>query len=205
VNTPTLSEVIAVAVGARLAEVNVAIPASVESYDRTTQKASVKPLIRAVRTDSDGTRVAESRPVINDVPVVFPGAGAYSITFPLAAGDTVLLVFSQASLDKWLAAGGEVDPLDPRRFALSDAVAIPGLRPFSAPVEDTDATAMVLQSGGEIHAGGSSSLATKADIDALKTYIAMHAHTGVTTGGGTSGPPSSSPPSADGTSILKGA
>lgn len=203
-NTPTLAEVIAGAVGARLAELNVAIPASVQSYDRATQKASVKPLIRSVLTDSDGTRVAEGRPIINDVPVVFPGAGAYSITFPLAAGDTVLLVFSQASLDKWLSSGGEVDPLDPRRFALSDAIAIPGLRPFSAPVEGTDDTAMVIQSGGEIHAGGTQQLALKSDVDALRLVLNAHVHSGVTTGPGSSGPLASPVAAMTGTSVLKG-
>lgn len=58
-------------------------------------------------------------------------------------------------------------------------------------------------SGGEILAGGSASLATKADLDALKTYLDEHTHTGVTTGGGSSGPPAPSP-SPSGTGTLKG-
>lgn len=58
--------------------------------------------------------------------------------------------------------------------------------------------------GGEILGGGSSQLATKADIDALENYIAGHAHGGVTSGSAASGPPASPPPPASGTGVLKG-
>ena len=61
--------------------------------------------------------------------------------------------------------------------------------------------------GGQVlvhDAGSAVALATKADIDALKSWAATHAHTGVTTGAGTSGPPGVAPPSASGTSVLKG-
>ena len=54
------------------------------------------------------------------------------------------------------------------------------------------------------HGGVALPLATKADIDALRTYVAAHIHSGVTTGGGVSGTPSVSPPDAVGTTVLKG-
>jgi len=60
-------------------------------------------------------------------------SGADLVT-PVAVGDTGLLVFCDGSLDVWLSKGGLVDPLDDRHHALSDAVFIPGLRPFSNPV-----------------------------------------------------------------------
>ena len=47
--------------------------------------------------------------------------------FDLVPGDTVLLVFSERSIDKWAQQGGEVDPLDSRLHHLSDPVALPGL------------------------------------------------------------------------------
>lgn len=52
--------------------------------------------------------------------------------------------------------------------------------------------------------GTAISLATKADIDALATYIASHIHGGVTPGTGPSGPPAGPPPHATGTQVLMG-
>jgi len=49
-----------------------------------------------------------------------------------------MLLFSQASIDKWRKQGGKVDPVRDRRHDLSDAIAIPGLRSFS---EATDQVA----------------------------------------------------------------
>lgn len=59
------------------------------------------------------------------------------LALPVAVGDTGLLIFSDRSLDVWLATGGIVDPGDDRRHALSDAVFVPGLRPFSSPLVTT--------------------------------------------------------------------
>jgi hypothetical protein len=144
----------------------------VESYDATTQKASVQPLIkRGYYDEKGGVRQAESLPIITGVPVLFPGGGGCRITWPIAVGDTVLLVFSEASLDKWVVTGGEVDPRDDRRHSLSDAVAIPGLRPFKNATA-ADGTNVVIEAPAEIHAGGSSALALQAELADLKSRIA---------------------------------
>lgn len=208
--TPTLSELLRTAMSAKMTDVHTAIPAKVLSYDSTKQSVSVQPLIRRGYVDAAGERQVESLPVINGVPVSFPGSGNFSITWPLAEGDTGLLLFAEASIDKWKSYGGEVDPMDDRRFHLSDAVFVPGLRPFNSAIPSTGvhATAMVIQSNGAIHAGGSSALALKADIDALRAWAATHTHIGCAPGGvlDLSGAPSTpGPPSAAGTTILKGA
>ncbi len=51
--------------------------------------------------------------------------------------------------------------------------------------------------------GAAAALATKADIDALKTYISTHTHSGVTAGAAVSGVPAAAPPNATGTTVLK--
>lgn len=129
--TPTFADVIRRAIDARLAEVHTAIPAKVEAFDAATQLAEVKPLVQAERIDETGARVVEPLPVIVGVPVVFPGANGFRVTFPITQGDTVLLVFSEASIDNWLEQGTDVDPGTPRRFHIKDAIAIPGLHPKS--------------------------------------------------------------------------
>lgn len=216
-NNPTLADVLRGALDSRLGDLHVAIPARVESYNADRQSCSAQPLVRVAVPEAqveDDSRAVERLPVINGVPVVFPGAGDYSITWPLAKGDIVLLVFSEAALDKWKTRGDDVDPGDDRRHALSDAIAIPGLRAFggkgsAAPVSGAGGSgsapdALVIQAP-EIRAGGTDALALASELNALRTAFNAHVHTGVTTGGGSSGTtPSAVATPYDGTAVLKG-
>lgn len=79
-------------------------------------------------TFSDGDTL--DAPVINSVPVCWPtgNGGKAAIRFPLAKGDTGLLVFNDRSLDQWMKSDGRpTNPKDGRSHDLSDAVFIPGL------------------------------------------------------------------------------
>lgn len=154
-NTPTMNAVLEVALDARLAQVNTCMPASVTTFDMATQTCSVQPLLRCVYYDEAGARKTEPLPVINHVPVVYFGAGAFSDVFPLEKGDTVLLLFSQASIDRWSDRGGQVDPQDERRFHLSDAIALPGLRARAHASSETADGVRVI-AGPEIRIGGAS-------------------------------------------------
>lgn len=131
--TPSLAEVIRLAIDNRLADVHVALPASVERYNPTLQLIDAKPLLRQMVEGEDGAEVSLSLPVVTNVPVIFPGASGFRLTFPLAKGDVVLLVVSERSLDRWKTVGGEVNPVDLRTHHISDAVAIPGLHPNTKP------------------------------------------------------------------------
>lgn len=170
--TPTIAEVIRRAVEARLVDVHTAIPARVTRYDATTCVVDAAPLVRAPETAEDGTVTYTALPVVTNVPVAFPGAGGFRVTFPVAVGDTVLLVFTEASLDRWMQFGGEVDPEDPRRFALSDAIAIPGVRPAAQAVAAaTDA--VVVESTADIRLGTK----TAAEAVALASKVATELNT----------------------------
>lgn len=201
--TPTLQAILLRAVERAQRGIRQALPAKVESYDEATRKASVQPLLLEGYTDAAGDRVAEALPVITNVPIVFPGSGGARVRWPIARGDTVLLIFSSASLDRWLVRGGMLDPGDDRNHDINDCFAVPGVQTFA---EAGDADTMIeFTAAGQINVGGSSPLATKADIDALRAWCAPHTHSGVTTGGGVSGPPVVTPPNAAGTLITKGA
>lgn len=157
----------------------VALPGRIESYDSTTQKASVKPLISDSYLNETGERVEEPIPVIDSVPVVNLNGGGFYLTFPIKKGDIVLLIFSSSSLDRWLSLGGEVDPLDDRRHDISDAIAIPGLKSFSSPLPNVPSSSVFLgkPSNGievtdsEVKAGGSNKLATHQDLVSLKNIL----------------------------------
>jgi hypothetical protein len=86
-----------------------------------------------------------------DVPVVWPRGGQAQLHLPLAQGDGVLLLFSERSLAGWLPSGGQVTPDDERLLDLTDAIAVPGLNPFSkaSPVS-TPREATLAHGGGYV-------------------------------------------------------
>ena len=124
---PTLDAVIKKGIDSALADMHVSKPGVVETYDSTTQKASLQPLVK--RTYEDGT--VQRWPVVNNVQINFPRGGGFALTLPMKNGDKALLVFSDQSLDEWLSSGEEVTPKDPRRHDESDAVALPGIHSFA--------------------------------------------------------------------------
>ena len=153
------SDIILSAIKSIISGMHTCLPGRIESYDYTTQKASVLPLLRDVYSDGEEINM----PVIIDVPVVFPAIGSVGLTFPVNAGDGVLLVFAERSLDKWLSRGGVVTPDDPRRFDLSDAIAIVGLNPFTETSQADNNTDVTLQNGTaklKLQTGGKVALGT---------------------------------------------
>jgi hypothetical protein len=153
--SPEPEEVLRQAFSYFLGDTHTALPARVEEYYPDEQKIDAKPLIKRRVVGGDGSELLEELPIIPDVPVAFPRNANFFLTFPLAAGDLVLLVFAERSLDKWLASTGEdTDPDEFRMHDLSDAVALPGLYPFSSAIKDVDKEGMALghdKDGMQIH------------------------------------------------------
>jgi hypothetical protein len=131
--SPTLADVIDTALTRRLQGVHTALPARVEAYDAATQTVDAQPLVQAFALEEDGTFTWYALPVVTHVPVTFTGGGGFRGTYPVAQGDTVLLVFAEASLDAWQPAGGVSQPPDLRRHHLADAIAIAGLHDDGKP------------------------------------------------------------------------
>lgn len=90
-------------------------------------------------TSEQGDRTTTRLPVINNVPIIFPGSGGVRIKWPVKVGDYVWLNFCCRSIDRWLAQGGEVDPEDDRQHAIDDAVAFC----IHNPANPNDATPMI--------------------------------------------------------------
>lgn len=191
------------------AVVNVCLPGVVTAYDKTTQSASVH-IVPCFRRKDPLTKTVEpyQPPDIHGVPVAFPGAGDFSVTWPLAVGDTGMIFFSDRSMDEWKSVGGtDSEPQDLRRHNLTDAIFVPGLRSFAeaVPADGVDDDAMVL-GAPEIKLGSSAAsdfvaLASlvRTELDAIWTAFDGHSHTYIpgtlavqlTTGnpsGGPSGP-----------------
>lgn len=110
-----------------------AIPAKVmQVEDAGEQRVAVKPLINNVFPDWEDSI---EFPTILSVQLMFPSSSTSAITFPINAGDTVLLVFAQSCIDVFKSGDGTTQPpSDYRRFDKRDAIAIPGLFPFGMAV-----------------------------------------------------------------------
>lgn len=137
----TLTTVIDNQIDARLAELHTCMPAKVVKVDVAAAKCDVQPLLK--RTYGDETTV--KLPVITNVPISFYRAGKSFISLPVHVGDIVELRFAERSLDIWLEKGGEVDPLDPRKFDLSDAIAYPGVYPYNDPPAGATANDIIIK------------------------------------------------------------
>ncbi len=122
--TPTLAQVIKDGIEKELLEVHTSMPAAIVSYDAKTNLAVVCPsLKRKYKTEEN----AIDLPLISNVPVGHLKFGDSHIRFPVKPGNEGYLQIMERSIDKWSETGGLVDPDDPRKFALSDAVFIPQL------------------------------------------------------------------------------
>ena len=168
---PLPATVIRRAIRAALRQVRVMLPGRIVSYDATTCQADVQPLIMEAQTQPDGSTIVERLPVVTHCPVVFCGGGGARLTFPIAVGDTCLLMFSSSSLDQWLAVGGEVDPADDRRQHISDGIALVGINDF-AHATPAHATATVL-TGNDVRLGDANggAIAKNADLSSLVNVL----------------------------------
>ena len=104
-------------------EINTSMPAVVRAVRGNTVDVEI-PVLRII------TSGGKLRPLeIDMVPVVYPGAGRWTLKFPIAKGDSGLLVFAQRDCDSWFASGEETVPGTGRMHDYSDGIFIPGLRP----------------------------------------------------------------------------
>jgi hypothetical protein len=146
--TPGLSEVMTNAIDYFLRNVHTSMPGIITKYDQSTGLANVQPALNRKYKSEDS---AIALPIISNVPVAMPRAGNALIKVPLQVGDSVLLIFSERSIDRWLENGGTVDPQDSIMFALNDAVAIPSLFAKTDPPKPNTAATSVEISNGTAH------------------------------------------------------
>ena len=119
------ARVIPKAIERALKGINTAMPGEVISYDADTRRANVRGSIQLLMVD--GTTV--DRPVIANAPVVFPMSGTFAMTWPLHAGDPVLLVFSQRGIGNWKREHAQSPPAVDSLLSERDAMVIPGFGP----------------------------------------------------------------------------
>lgn len=113
------------------AEMWTSIPAIVQGVDLTKMTVEVQPAIQGIVTNPDDSETYVNLPLLVDVPLVFPKSTGFALTFPIAAGDEVLVILASRCIDAWWQSGGIQKPMETRMHDLSDGFAIPG--PCSLP------------------------------------------------------------------------
>lgn len=183
-----LAELLSLAVGQGLSDLFVGLPGRVESYSASASTADVRPMLRRPVDDPDGSALFEDLPVIPSVRVVWPGGGGFAISFPLAEGDTGVLLCLDYPIDGWGRNGALASPGDLRAHSLSSAVFIPGLRHNGNALaaasgsnvvigSDTSANARIVITPSRTEIGGSSDAAALASrVKTLETALVNHIH-----------------------------
>lgn len=180
--TPTFSDVFYKVLSSFELDLHVALPGRVTAYNNSDQLVDVILGIKSILTTDEGEPQEEELPVLYDIPVVFPRSKEFFISFPLSAGDFVLVIFNERPMDQWIERAGEQvpasgvygDPVAPGLRSMHDlngAVAIPGLFPSKLTLSETSSSYMVIgkeggqqisieATSGEVHIGenGSSDL-----------------------------------------------
>lgn len=139
------------AIESRVRNIHTAMPGRVESYDAGSQTASIVPMVipTVPGADEDDGEAAAPLPKLLSVPVIFPRAGDFAITFPVRKGDTVLLIFAERDIGRWRATGERERPIVSTPHGISGAIAIPGLYPSGDALSGVDEDALFLgQPGG---------------------------------------------------------
>lgn len=124
-------ESLRLAMESQQAQIWTALPGVVVAVNLAAQTLSVQPTVQGSVASPDGAKQLVNLPLLVDVPIVWPRAGGFALTFPIAAGDEVLVVFASRCIDSWWQSGGIGAPAEARMHDLSDGFAI--LAPTSQP------------------------------------------------------------------------
>lgn len=156
-----------------------ALPSVVTAVDLSKQTVSVQPSVQGNISSPDGSSQSVNLPLLVDVPIVWPRAGGFALTFPIVAGDEVLVVFASRCIDSWWQSGGVGVQAEVRMHDLSDGFAV--LAPTSQPKKLSDVSSSNVQLRDEagttyveIAPGGKIKLlgATSIDLNAPTVNIA---------------------------------
>lgn len=139
------------------ASIHTALTGTVTAFNPATMTVDVQPATKSAIRQPDGSVKLIPYPLLTGVPVSFPGGGGATLTFPIKAGDEVLVTFASRSTDAWSQSGGEQNPMDARTQDLSDGIAHVGVR-----------------SSGKLPTGGASSDSTELRTDDGKKRVSLN-------------------------------
>ena len=141
-----------------------ALPGFITKYDPVKNTCEVQPTIQAVVLTAQGKKVPVTMPLLVDCPVIFPSGGGFTLTFPLAVKDEVLVIFSSRCIDSWWHSGGIQVQAELRMHDLSDGFILPGPKSVPNVVPSISATDVQLRNtAGNVRIG----IKANGDIEVL--------------------------------------
>lgn len=197
-----------------------AIPGIIVDVQPAAMTCSVQPSVQSKYTNPR-TQVEQwvSLPMLINCPLVFPQGGGFALTFPVVAGDEVLVVFASRCIDLWWQDGGVQPQAEVRMHDISDGFALAGVRSVPRALADWSQTDVELRSDDGTAAVAISpdkriavtspdritltapnivmngtlalngSMVATGNVTGNGTSLHTHIHSGVDTGAGNSGPP----------------
>ena len=125
--------------------VHVSMIGKIESYDPSTNRASITPV--GSFTAPDWQEIPY--PTIHNVPLQYPcgNGGKSGCTFPVKTGDTCIIIFADRQIENFLS-GEKSD--DMRNHSLNDAYAIPTLFSASVPTLKSNSDDVCLFNNGSL-------------------------------------------------------
>lgn len=116
----------------RQSQIWTAMPGIIQSVNFSKMTCVVQLTIQGQIEDANGNIQSVNISPLVDVPLLFPSGGGFTVTFPMAVNDEVLVVMASRCIDSWWQSGGYQNlPMETRMHDLSDGFAIPG--PKSVP------------------------------------------------------------------------
>ncbi len=180
------------------------LPGIVQSYDRTTNRAVVKPAVTGIA--SLGQKIP--KPELVNIPVLTLQGGGIFMSFPLKAGDSGWLIACDRDISVFKQNLEESSPNSYRKHCFNDAFFIPDkINNISVSEDDTGAVVISTLDGGtkfslkdgEIKLTGKTIITGDTKIDGTLTVsgdvtgagisLSTHTHTGVEPGSGNTGGP----------------
>lgn len=132
--TPTMAKVIQEAIRSQILDLHTSLPGIVRSINTSKKTVDVSLSIRRKFKDEDST----TEVILADVPLGTLQTKQSVVSLPVSIGDDIWIMFSERSLDNWkLTQDNQPDsarilsPDDVRTHHLSDAIAVPIVKPFS--------------------------------------------------------------------------
>lgn len=115
-----------------MAQLRVALPGQIQTYDAAKMTCTVQ--VSYNRVYNDGREVTINAPLV-DVPVTTIQGGGVHARFPIQPNDSCWVFFTDINLDAWHAGdGGPATPLDRRRHDIADGFALVGPNPIGKPL-----------------------------------------------------------------------
>ena len=106
------ADVLDQALDMRQARIHTATVGIVKAVDLEKQTVTVKVALQGFTVDEQGEKHWQDIPLLVDVPIVWPRAGGFALTFPVKPEDECLVVFGERCFDAWWQSGGVQKPID---------------------------------------------------------------------------------------------